>query len=123
MAAKKYTTAQQRRANWYGSNWIRREKRLAIYLRDSFTCAYCGAKLHNAKPRQVTLDHIDPVCSAGNNEATNLVTCCKPCNDRKSGRPIHEFLKGNAGAIALVYLRAGLSLNLDLAKALLRGDS
>lgn len=67
----------KRSDRWYGSHWIRREKRRAIYNRDSHTCVYCGGK-HN-----LTLDHVIPVELGGTNEATNLVTACRRCNSRK----------------------------------------
>ena len=38
--------------------WIRADKRLAIYLRDRFTCLYCCRDLHDADPADVTLDHL-----------------------------------------------------------------
>ncbi|KKK72946.1 hypothetical protein LCGC14_2898780, partial [marine sediment metagenome] len=30
-----------------GMNWIRPEKRLAIYLRDGLACCYCGATVED----------------------------------------------------------------------------
>src|SRR4051812_35019306 len=38
--------------------WITAKKRLAIYLRDRMTCVYCLVDLHDADPRDITLDHI-----------------------------------------------------------------
>lgn len=67
----------KRSEKWYGSHWIRREKRRAIYNRDSRVCVYCGSA-HN-----LTLDHVVPVEAGGTNEATNLVTACRRCNSRK----------------------------------------
>jgi len=43
---------------WQGMNWIRREKRVAIYLRDGCACAYCGATLEDGT--QLTLDYLRP---------------------------------------------------------------
>jgi 5-methylcytosine-specific restriction endonuclease McrA len=51
-------TADGRRLNGRGSKWITKKRRLAIYLRDRFACQYCGQDLHDATPRQVTLDHL-----------------------------------------------------------------
>lgn len=121
MPIKKYTTAQERSANWYGANWIRKEKRLAIYIRDNFACVYCGAQLKGCKPGEISLDHIVPVNAGGSNEATNLVTCCRACNNRKQDTPICEWLNHNAGAILVVFLQADQPLNIALAKSLIEG--
>jgi len=77
-------------SNVYGSKWIRRDKRLAIYLRDQFRCVYCNKNLANVKAKFRTLDHVVPTAIGGGNEASNLVTCCKRCNDRKSDKHLWE---------------------------------
>ena len=64
-----------------GSKWIRRDKRLAIYLRDSFVCAYCARDLAGAAPAEVTLDHLVP--GHDDHRATNLVTACRSCNSSR----------------------------------------
>ena len=33
--------------NRYGRNWIRPEKRRALYLRDGLACVYCGDSLED----------------------------------------------------------------------------
>lgn len=33
-----------RKADWQGMNWIRQDKRLAIYLRDGLACVWCGER-------------------------------------------------------------------------------
>ena len=63
----------KRKANWQGMNWIRQEKRLAIYLRDGMSCAYCGASVEGGA--QLSLDHVKPHSRGGSNAAANLVTC------------------------------------------------
>lgn len=60
-----------------GSHWIRPAKRLAIYARDGFACAYCGAE------DRLSLDHVRPSSLGGGNQATNLVTACIPCNSAR----------------------------------------
>ncbi len=72
-----------------GSNWIRREKRLAIYRRDDHRCVYCGEDLAAAV---ATLDHVTPCELGGSNDARNLVTCCLSCNSSKRDLPLHSFL-------------------------------
>ena len=42
------------------SSWITKVRRLAIYLRDGFRCAYCGADLSQVAPRGLGLDHLTP---------------------------------------------------------------
>lgn len=81
---------------WNGSKWIRPEKRLAIYIRDGFTCAYCGRSLKGAEPHDVTLDHLLPRSAGGGNEATNLVTACGACNYSRQDKPWVDYATGGA---------------------------
>lgn len=91
-----------RRENWQGMNWIRQEKRLAIYLRDGLACAYCG---HSAEQGAIlSLDHVQCASKGGSNDAKNLVTCCTRCNSSRADRSLAEF----ACAVAL-YLDNGVS--------------
>lgn len=64
-------------------NWITRILRLAIYLRDKFTCQYCLTDLHAADPFDITLDHINPRNNGGLHVPSNLVTACRSCNSSK----------------------------------------
>lgn len=66
----------------HGMNWIRKEKRLAIYLRDGAKCVYC------LKPGDLSLDHVK---HDGCNDASNLVTACMTCNCEKQEMPISKF--------------------------------
>lgn len=77
-----------------GAKWIRREKRLAIYLRDGLACAYCGASLEDGM--LLTLDHIKPYTNGGSNHESNLVTCCHKCNSSRADRPVAEFARAVA---------------------------
>lgn len=67
-------------------NWLRPLKRRAIYERDGRACVYCGSD------ERLVVDHITPRARGGSNEATNLVTACKRCNDRKRGLLLSEFV-------------------------------
>lgn len=69
------------RVRGQGSKWIRPAKRLAIYHRDSFCCAYCGAQAEDGAV--LTLDHVLACELGGSNEANNLVTACLSCNSAK----------------------------------------
>lgn len=96
------TSTVRSAGTWQGMNWIRQEKRLAIYLRDGCACAYCGASIENGA--QLTLDHVVAHSKGGTNEHTNLITCCKRCNDSKGARSTPKF----ATAIA-AYLNHGIT--------------
>ena len=76
-----------------GSKWIRREKRFAIYARDSYTCVHCEGRF----PRcLLTLDHLTPRARwrgtrRSVNDATNLGTACAPCNKRRGAKSLAEY--------------------------------
>lgn len=72
-----------------GSKWIRPAKRLAIYHRDGFCCAYCGAAAEDGAV--MTLDHVLACELGGTNEATNLVTACLSCNSAKQDLTTREW--------------------------------
>jgi len=90
-------TRTNRNASHPGMNWIRQEKRLAIYLRDGLACAYCGDSVENGA--KMSLDHVKPWSKGGSNEATNLVTCCGRCNSSRGNRPMRKFAAAVAGYI------------------------
>jgi hypothetical protein len=87
---------------WQGMKWIRSDKRLAIYLRDGLACAWCGAGLETGSI--FTLDHLKPHAKGGSNHESNLVTCCKHCNDSRGKRNQTVF----AHAVA-TYVNHGLT--------------
>lgn len=60
-----------------------RFSRANIFLRDHNACQYCGK---NFQRSQLTLDHVIPVVQGGRKCWENIVTACKPCNQRKGGR-------------------------------------
>ena len=75
-------------------NWIRQEKRLAIYLRDGLSCCYCGEAIEDGA--KLTLDHLRPYSSGGSNATTNLVTCCNRCNCSRGKRSWKVFISAVA---------------------------
>ena len=77
-----------------GMNWIRKEKRLAIYLRDGLACCYCGQSIEDGA--KLTLDHLKPYSKGGSNDATNLVTSCLICNSKRGSRTVKAFAAGVA---------------------------
>jgi 5-methylcytosine-specific restriction endonuclease McrA len=60
-----------------------RFSRINVFLRDSHTCQYCGKRYSR---NQLTIDHVVPVVQGGAKSWNNIVTACKPCNQRKGGR-------------------------------------
>jgi 5-methylcytosine-specific restriction endonuclease McrA len=54
-----------------------------IYLRDDFTCQYCGEQLAS---KDLTLDHVVPASKNGRKDWTNVVAACRCCNHRKANR-------------------------------------
>ncbi len=51
-----------------------------IFLRDKYTCQYCGTK-----SQQLTLDHVVPRRQKGAHTWENVVAACSKCNLRKAG--------------------------------------
>ncbi len=51
-----------------------------VFLRDNYTCAYCGDVLEK---RHCTLDHVVPSSHGGKTTFENTVTACGPCNASK----------------------------------------
>ena len=72
-------------------NWIRQEKRLAIYLRDGLACTYCQLSVEQGAA--LSLDHVKPHSKGGSNHESNLVTCCTRCNSSRSDRSLTSFSK------------------------------
>lgn len=54
-----------------------------LFNRDRHICAYCGELQAGQK---LTRDHIVPVSQGGRDIWMNVVTACRSCNQRKSGR-------------------------------------
>lgn len=99
--------------------WIRKDKRLAIYIRDGFACAYCGRLLKGAAPADITLDHLLARSAGGSNEAVNLVTACRACNCGRQDRPWVDF--ATPGAAERIATLRSQPLNISLARALIAG--
>lgn len=51
--------------------------RFNLFLRDEFTCQYCG------ESGELTFDHVIPKSRGGQTEWTNVVAACTCCNLRK----------------------------------------
>ena len=61
--------------------------RINVYVRDDYTCQYCGKKL---PPSELTLDHVYPKSRFGPDIWENIVACCKECNQKKADRTPKE---------------------------------
>jgi len=70
-------------------NTLRLSKR-NIFLRDQYTCQYCGTHCTDAS---ATLDHVLPQSKGGKTTWENSSTACKPCNYKKAAstkmKPFH----------------------------------
>ena len=64
--------------------------RFNVFLRDKFTCQYCGDK------KDLTFDHLLPKSKGGVTDWENVVTACSTCNVQKGG---------------MLYKNCGLTLN------------
>jgi 5-methylcytosine-specific restriction endonuclease McrA len=106
-----------------GSKWIRPEKRLALYLRDRFTCIYCLRDLHGADPRDLTLDHLRCGHGAGNHGEANLITACRSCNSSRQDTPLARFCGPETRAHIRRNTRRSLKPYLKLAKAIIAGET
>ena len=71
-------------------NWIRKDKRLAIYLRDGEACVWCGDTLENGAT--LSLDHVNPCELGGSNHESNLVTSCISCNCSRKDQTVRQYL-------------------------------
>lgn len=58
-----------------------------VYLRDNYTCQYCGKKFSDS---ELTFDHVIPRCKGGKTTWDNIVTACKECNGKKGGKTLEE---------------------------------
>ena len=68
--------------------------RFNVFLRDRFTCQYCGGSLPT---HELTFDHVVPRSRGGHTAWDNVVTACSPCNLGKGDR-----LPGEAQMFPLV---------------------
>lgn len=59
--------------------------RREIFMRDNYTCQYCGIR-----SKELTLDHVVPRHRGGKHTWENLVSACRACNHRKGGKSVEE---------------------------------
>lgn len=58
--------------------------RFNLFLRDEFTCQYCGSR------GDMTFDHVVPRSRGGKTTWQNVVASCGPCNLRKGARSLRQ---------------------------------
>ncbi|RMF39801.1 MAG: HNH endonuclease [Alphaproteobacteria bacterium] len=58
--------------------------RFNLFLRDEFTCQYCGAR------GELTFDHVLPRSRGGRTTWENVVAACPPCNLRKGAKTLKQ---------------------------------
>ncbi len=58
--------------------------RFNLFLRDEFTCQYCGAR------GEMTFDHVIPRSRGGKTIWENVVAACGPCNLAKGSRSLAQ---------------------------------
>lgn len=64
-----------------------------VFIRDKLKCQYCGVRY---KPRELTFDHVIPRAKWDSTKLgtptkwTNIVTCCYPCNNKKSDMTLEQ---------------------------------
>lgn len=75
------------------SRRIRVSLQFAIYLRDDWTCIYCGHQFSEGdwKSRQLTLDHIVPRSQKGRDTWENLVVSCGSHNQQRASKSIEDY--------------------------------
>ncbi len=59
--------------------------RREVFLRDGYTCQYCGRRTND-----LTLDHVIPRHRGGPHTWENLTSACRACNHRKGGKSVQE---------------------------------
>ncbi len=70
-------------------DYVKPRKRVAftrfnLFLRDEFTCQYCGAH------HDLTFDHVVPRAMGGVTSWENVVAACAPCNLRKGAKSLRH---------------------------------
>ena len=68
-------------------DYVRPQKKVAftrfnLFLRDEFSCQYCGSK------GDLTFDHVVPRSLGGTTNWANVVAACSPCNLKKGSKTL-----------------------------------
>lgn len=60
---------------------VSKRKRLLIYMRDGYRCYIC---LNRYDKDFLTVDHVRPIASGGDDDTKNLRAACRMCNQIKA---------------------------------------
>ena len=92
--------------------WIRKEKRRAIYLLDGNCCRLCGKSEIELKKAGtcLSLDHLICWSDFGSNKVCNLITLCMECNNKRNDKTIQEFIIGKSDSF-VSEIKARLAYN------------
>lgn len=75
-----------------------RDPRHHIYVRDNWTCQYCGRSGANNfeawNQAWFTIDHVTPRKHGGKDEDSNLVVACHTCNSVKAADMCNSIEQG-----------------------------
>jgi len=87
-----YKARQQAKRDWKKAGDVTWQELREIYLRDGGACVYCGAPVSVVtRPGDSRgFDHVIPRTKGGQHTASNLVTCCVPCNSQKNASLLEE---------------------------------
>lgn len=89
-----------------------KQLRQQIYARDNGRCVYCLKSV--TLGMDATLDHVNPKANGGLlSDATNLVTACPMCNNRKGTLSVMDFCD-MAGMSYSVVIRVNSQRHLPL---------
>lgn len=65
-----------------------RFSRKNVLQRDGYRCAYCK---HKFDKNLLTMDHVIPRAKGGTNAWSNVVACCRPCNEKKGDKLLSQL--------------------------------
>jgi len=71
----------------FRSGDAKRMWRESIKARDKYMCVYCGSS------ENLTIDHVRPKSSGGQDISSNCVTACRPCNQAKGSMHVDVFMQ------------------------------
>ncbi|WP_407542923.1 RNA-guided endonuclease IscB (plasmid) [Deinococcus radiomollis] len=91
--------AEYQQGTLYGS-----ETRAYLMRKWAGACAYCQ------KTGKLEVEHLEPRSSGGSNRLSNLVMSCQPCNLKKGGKTLAEFLAKKPAQLARIKAQQKVSL-------------
>jgi 5-methylcytosine-specific restriction endonuclease McrA len=58
-----------------------------VKIRDNYCCQYCGQRYRSS---ELTMDHVVPRSQGGQRTFENIVSACRPCNNKKADKSCDE---------------------------------